>query len=70
VIGHETFKFNSDRSYYASIYAPKAKVQLDHRGDLYGAVLARSLKVGHSSLIHYDESLRGTGGGSVVVTVK
>src|SRR5437867_8491926 len=69
VLGHETFKLNSDSSYYASIYAPKAKVEMDHKGDLYGAVLAKSLKIGNQCLVHYDESLRGSGG-SMVATVK
>ena len=41
----------------------------DHKGDLFGAVLAKSLKIGNQSLVHYDESLRGTGG-SMVTTVK
>jgi len=67
--GHESLHLQSDTNIYASIYAPKAKVTLDHKGDLYGAVLAKSLKIGNQSLVHYDESLRGTGG-SMVCTVK
>ena len=70
VVGSHTFDFKSDDNYYASVYAPKARVKIDHKGDLFGAVLAKSLKVGNQVQIHYDESLRGAGGGVVVVTVK
>jgi Flp pilus assembly protein TadG len=70
VVSNKTFNFKSNDNYYMSLYAPKARVKIDHSGDLFGAVLAKSLKIGNQVHVHYDESLRGSGGGLVVETVK
>jgi Flp pilus assembly protein TadG len=51
---------------YATIYAPQSDVILGGSGDIYGSVVGKSVAMNGTSAIHYDLSLAGAGGISLV----
>ena len=56
------FKFDNAADVYATIYAPKADIEIknDPAGDptaIYGAIIGATLKVDNNAEIHYDAAL-------------
>ena len=51
---------------YADIYAPQSAVSIGGKGDIYGSVLGLTVEMSGSGEIHYDLSLKGTGGIAIV----
>ena len=46
---------------YASVYAPQSPVTVWASGDIFGAILGKSVDMGGSGKVHYDLSLHATG---------
>lgn len=46
---------------YASIYAPESDIRLRGSGDIYGAIVGKSIDMRGTAAIHVDLSLTGTG---------
>jgi len=44
-------------SLYADVYDPYGSAKMDKESNLYGALIAKSLKVNTDAALHYDESL-------------
>jgi hypothetical protein len=42
---------------HLDLYAPQSTVDINGKGDLFGAIVARSLRVGGDRPLHFDESL-------------
>ena len=55
--GKKSVKIGKKQSLYADIYAPLGKAKVDKEATLYGAIIAKDLKVGDKAKLHYDESL-------------
>jgi hypothetical protein len=53
-------------SLYAQIYAPQSNISLGGNGAIYGSVLGLTVSSSGTSAIHYDASLDGPGGASLV----
>jgi len=53
----QTAIFNSNSTFYGTIYAPQAEVQIDSNFELFGAVSAQSVVVSANTKIHFDEAL-------------
>lgn len=59
-------KVTSNADLYATIYSPENKVTLQGNGDIYGSIVGLSIDMTGTSGIHYDISLNGGGGISLV----
>ena len=53
---------SSNAALYADIYAPQSNITLSGTGDIYGAVVGKSITMSGTSNIHYDLSLSGSNG--------
>lgn len=58
-----TISIGSNGALYADIYAPLSPLTVSGSGDIYGSIVAKSVDMGGSSVIHYDLSLRNSDGG-------
>jgi hypothetical protein len=50
-------KFNQGNIFYGTFYGPKGHVQFDQTTQVYGSVVAGSIKLDQSACFHYDRSL-------------
>jgi Flp pilus assembly protein TadG len=52
-----TANINSTNDFYGTIYAPNTDVSLSGSADLFGVIVGKTLNVGGTGEVHYDESL-------------
>src|SRR6185503_6291378 len=52
-----TIKWSSNSDYVGLIYAPKAMIDVNANFNVFGSIMARYVKLGANSGVHYDESL-------------
>jgi hypothetical protein len=53
----QSVEFNSNSSFYGTIYGPEAEVHISSNFEVFGSVAARLIDIDANSNIHYDESL-------------
>ncbi|HYO10886.1 MAG TPA: pilus assembly protein TadG-related protein [Tepidisphaeraceae bacterium] len=54
-----TIEIGSSSALYADIYAPAAPLTMNGTGDVYGAIVAKSISMTGNSAVHYDLALKG-----------
>ncbi len=60
----DTVEFDSNSKFYGQILAPNAAITLSSNFELFGALLARSVRMGSNARVHFDEALLDAQGGS------
>lgn len=70
VIGSGGVKIKNNTALAASIYAPQSDFELENSAELYGGVIAKSIKIKNNAEFHYDTSLgSGSSSSSVALAV-
>jgi hypothetical protein len=62
----QSVEFDSNSSFYGTIYGPEAQVQIASNFEVFGAVAARHIELAANSNIHYDESLLNGSAGQLL----
>ena len=56
--GTSPMTLTQSTSFYGTIYAPNAEVDIHQHGDFFGSVVARQVSLDQNGRYHFDESLR------------
>jgi len=59
--GADAIALDSPSGFYGNIYAPRAEIDFNSPGDIYGAVFARAFVNARPARLHYDEDILSAG---------
>ena len=62
----QSVEFDSNSSFYGTIYGPQANVHIASNFEVFGAVAARRITLDANSNIHYDEALLNGSAGQLI----
>ncbi len=61
------FTLSGNSAFYGAVYAPNANLAVTGDGDIYGALVGKTVNVSGNGDIHYDEALQDLGGGGYTI---